>query len=208
MVSLRVCCAALIVIMGQASVGSAPGLAQAASPDVASAIMSDSAPGWVPTETQKQNAIRAAGDFFSKLDAGRYDSAYGMMSDANRRYMSAEQFARDNQEFRSRSGPLQQRKFLKITWGKDPASAPVRGIYAAVDVASKYANVDRHCGYVVLYQKSADDGFEVMRQESNFIDNAMAGKIETQKSRAELDRMWAQLAVNCPNYSNNLPNKG
>ena len=47
-----------------------------------------------------------------------------------------------------------------------------------------------------------------MRQESNFIDNAMAEKIEKQKSRAELDRMWAQLAVNCPNYSNNLPNKG
>jgi len=207
MVILRVCCAALIVITGQAPVGSAPALAQAA-PPVASAIRSDSAPGWGPTETQTQNALKAAGDFFSKLDAGRYDGAYGMMSDANRRYMSAEQFARDNQEFRSRSGPLQQRKFLKITWGKDPASAPVRGIYAAVDVASQYANVDRHCGYVVLYQKSADDGFEVMRQESNFIDNAMAEKIEKQKSRAELDRMWAQLAVNCPNYSNSLPNKG
>src|SRR3954454_18549720 len=115
MVSVRVCCAALIVMPGQVSVGSTPVLAQAASPEIASAIRSDSAPGWVPTDTQKQNALKAAGDFFSKLDAGRYDSAYGMMSDANRRYMSAEQFSRDSQEFRSRSGSLQQRKFLKIT---------------------------------------------------------------------------------------------
>jgi hypothetical protein len=204
--SLRVCCAALILIAGQISAGSAVVMAQPASPDVASAIRPDSAPGWTPTESQKQNALKAASEYFSKLDEARYNDAYAMMSDTNRRYVSAEQFVRNNQQFHSRSGPLQQRRFIKITWGKDPAAAPVRGIYAAVDVASRYANVDRHCGFVILYQKSADDGFEVMRQESNFIDNTMAEKIEKQKSRAELDRMWAQLAANCPNY--NLPNNG
>jgi hypothetical protein len=53
----------------------------------------------------------------------------------------------------------------------------------------------------VLYQKSSEDRFLIMRQESNFIDNATAEKIEGQKSRLDLDKIWANLAVNCPNYS-------
>ena len=42
--------------------------------------------------------------------------------------------------------------------------------------------------------------FEVMRQESNFMDNATAAKIERDKTRAVLDHTWAALAANCPNY--------
>jgi hypothetical protein len=59
---------------------------------------------------------------------------------------------------------------MKVMWTRDPPSGPFPGIYAAIDIASHYANVDRHCGYVVLYQKTVSDGFEIMRQESNFID--------------------------------------
>jgi hypothetical protein len=100
----------------------------------------------------------------------------------------------------ARSGQLKQRSILKITWTKDPAAAPAPGVYAAIEVASRYNGVDRHCGYVVLYQKSDGDNFQVMRQESNFIENAMAQKIEQEKSRAELDKLGASLAANCPNY--------
>jgi hypothetical protein len=171
-------------------------------------IRSDSEPGWLPSEDQRRDVIKFTSDFFSKLDSGRYDSAYTMMSEANRRALPLQQFVRENQEFRDRSGPLKQRNLLKVTWAKDPAAAPLRGVYAAIDIASRYANIDRHCGFVVLYQKSPADGFEVMRQESNFIDNASAQKIERQKSRAELDKAWATLAANCPNYDAKLPKGG
>jgi Protein of unknown function (DUF4019) len=171
-------------------------------------IRSDSEPGWLPSEDQRRDVIKFTSDFFSKLDSGRYDSAYTMMSEANRRALPLQQFVRENHEFRDRSGPLKQRNLLKVTWAKDPAAAPLRGVYAAIDIASRYANIDRHCGFVVLYQKSPADGFEVMRQESNFIDNASAQKIERQKSRAELDKAWATLAANCPNYDAKLPKGG
>jgi hypothetical protein len=78
-------------------------------------------------------------------------------------------------------------------------------VYAAVDIATRFANVDRHCGFVVLYQKSPGQDFEIMRQESNFIDNATAQNVERQQSRAALDHMWAGLAKNCPNYPSTLP---
>jgi hypothetical protein len=93
-----------------------------------------------------------------------------------------------------------QRTILKVTWTKDPAAAPFPGVYAAIDIATHFVNVDRHCGYVVLCQRPSGGDFEVMRQESNFIDNTTAEKVERQQSRVALDKSWAALAGNCPNY--------
>lgn len=179
---------------GQAS-GVAPGIN----------ITSDSAPGWVPSESQRRNVIKAATDFFSSLDQGQYERAYAMMAESNKRSVPAQQFVSQNRAFYARSGVLKQRAILKVTWTKDPPNGPFPGIFAAVDIASQYANVDRHCGFVVLYQKTGNDSFEIMRQESNFIDNATAHGIEQQKSRAELDKLWTRLAVNCPNYAASSP---
>jgi hypothetical protein len=167
-------------------------------------ITSDSAPGWRPSDSQQRDVVTAATDFFSSLDQGQYERAYAMMAEPNRRSVPVQQFVSQNQSFYARSGPLKQRTIVKVTWTKDPPRGAFPGAFAAIDIASQYANVDRHCGYVVLYQKTPGDRFEVIRQESNFIDNATAQGIERQKSRAELDRLWAKLAVNCPNYTANI----
>jgi hypothetical protein len=163
-------------------------------------ITSDSAPGWLPSTSQDPQVLVRTNDYFSALDQQQYQRAYAMMTEANRNLLSLAQFIRQNQEFHERSGPLVQRNILRITWTKDPAAAPFPGVYAAVDVAARFANVDRHCGYVVLYQGPSGGEFEVMREESNFIDNATAKAIERQQSGAFLDRSWAKLAANCPNY--------
>jgi Protein of unknown function (DUF4019) len=200
-VSVQWNCAVFIAIAsGIASVGAA--VAQGTSSNTSSeiSVTNDSVPGWLPSERQRRDVIKSANDYLSGLDEGRYDGAYVMMSELNKRGMPFEQFVRQSQSFHARSGSLKQRNFLKVTWTKDSAAAPLPGVYAAIDIASRYGNIDRHCGYVVLYQKSENDSFQVMRQESNFIDNVMAQKIEQQKSRAELDKIWARLAANCPNY--------
>jgi hypothetical protein len=148
-----------------------------------------------------RDVFKTANDFFASVDAGDYERAYAMMAEPNRRALPMQQFVSRNQAFYARSGTLKQRTILKVTWTKDPPKGPFPGIFAAVDIASQYANVDRHCGFVVLYQKTDKDRFEIMRQESNFIDNATAQNIEQQKSREELDKLWAKLATNCPNYT-------
>jgi hypothetical protein len=164
-------------------------------------LTSDSAPGWLPSYSQVRDVFKTANDFFASVDAGDYERAYAMMAEPNRRALPMQQFVSRNQAFYARSGTLKQRTILKVTWTKDPPKGPFPGIFAAVDIASQYANVDRHCGFVVLYQKTDKDRFEIMRQESNFIDNATAQNIEQQKSREELDKLWAKLATNCPNYT-------
>ena len=204
--SVRLSCAALMIVATAiAGIGRAAAQATSANAPPALNITRDSAPGWLPTERQRQDVINSANDYFSALDQGRYDGAYAMMSDNNRRAVPLERFIDESQKFRARSGALKQRSILKVTWTKGSAAAPLPGTYAAIDVASRYENIDRHCGYVVLYQKSDSDSFRVMRQEGNFIDNATAQNIEQKKSRAELDRLWATLAANCPNYDTGSP---
>ncbi|MGX8007986.1 hypothetical protein ACVDG8_002755 [Mesorhizobium sp. ORM8.1] len=73
----------------------------------------------------------------------------------------------------------------------------------AVDIATKFERIDRHCGYIVLYQQPSGGPFHVMRAESNFIDNATAEKIETTQSKLELDKAWAELSQNCPDLTAN-----
>ena len=190
--------AVLIAVVAGCAATSAVMAQSRNSPEVS--ISSDSVKGWLPSDRQKQEVIKAAEDYFSLLDNAQYERAYGMMAEINRRSVPFPQYANQRQQFHEKSGALKRRDMLKITWTKDPAAAPFPGVYAAIDVASYFGNVDRHCGYVVLYQKPAGSSFEVMREESNFIDNDTAQKIERQQSRATLEAAWTKLAANCPNY--------
>lgn len=163
-------------------------------------ITADSAPGWLPSPVQQEQVLKATNDYFSALDQLQYERAYAMMAEANRNSRPLSQFIELNRQFHEKSGALVRRNLLKVTWTKDPAAAPFRGVYAAIDIASQFANIDRHCGFVVLYQRPSGGDFEIMRQEDNLIDNATAAKIEREKTRAVLDQTWAALAKNCPNY--------
>jgi hypothetical protein len=172
-------------------------------------ITNDSAPGWLPSRTQEEQVSKRTNDYFSALDQQQYERAYAMMAEVNRNSLPLSQFIQQNREFHERSGTLVRRNILKVTWTKDPTAAPFRGVYAAIDIATQFVNIDRHCGYVVLYQRPSGGDFEVMRQERNFIDNATAASIEREKTRPVLDRMWATLAASCPNYgSTSSPSSG
>ena len=164
-------------------------------------ITSDSAPGWLPTESLERDVKGTVDRYFNAIDSGRYREAYAMMNDANKAALPYEQFEQQSSQFHAQAGPLKQRQVLKITWTKDPANAPYRGVYAAIDEAATYQNADRQCGYIIIYQRPTGGDLEVMRAENNFIDNASAAKIARTQSPAELDRIWAALSANCPNFA-------
>lgn len=164
-------------------------------------VTSDSPLGWVPTEDDEQRAVGAANEFLDAGDEGRTSAAYGMMSDVNRAQQSASEYTDRVTQFNLRAGRNIFHHIVKITWTKDPPQGPFPGIYAAIDIASRYANIDRECGYLVLYQAPGSTAFTVMREEVNFLDNVTASQIVREHSQAEVDRLWAQLSSNCPNYS-------
>jgi hypothetical protein len=163
-------------------------------------ITSDSAPGWLPSADQERTASKTAEDFLDALDNGRAADAYALMADANKSGQPFPAFATNVAKFNALAGAVKARQVIKITWTKDPANAPTPGVYAAIDLTSRYAEIDRHCGFLILYQAPDGDPFRVMRQESNFMGNAEARRLEHEKSRAAVDALWIELSAHCPNY--------
>lgn len=163
-------------------------------------VTSDSSPGWLPTIEQRQRALKTTEVFLNALENGRYPEAYEMLTEINRSHMQEAQFVEEGQKFRALAGPVKFWRVLKVTSTKDPARAPFPGIYAAIDLAAQFANVDRDCGYMVLYQPAPGKDFTIMRREHNYLDNATAGSIEEKQSKDGLAKAWAQLSRSCPNY--------
>ncbi len=135
------------------------------------------------------------------MDSGRYAEAYAYLDQLNRQE-SLDEFAARLKKFNTLAGRVKGRDIIKITWTKDPKLAPKPGVYAAIDLVSRFTNIDRHCGFVILYQSPAGGDFYVMRSEDNFLDNATANSIAKQKSASGVDEAWAQVSANCPNYHN------
>jgi hypothetical protein len=164
-------------------------------------VTSDSAPGWLPSAEQRVQVPQITHDFLAALDSGLYPKAYGLMTENQRSQETFDQFSKRVKEFNAQAGAVTQRRILKVTWTKDPANAPAPGVYAAVDLASHFEQIDRHCGYIVLYQSKAGMPFLVTRQEDNFITNEHARQIAMEQSSQSVDEIWSRLSRNCPNYA-------
>jgi hypothetical protein len=163
-------------------------------------VTNDSAPGWLPSEAGERGARTALDQYFAAVEAGDDRRAYAMMTPGFQAILPFADFAADNARFRTLAGPLSRRRVLRLTWTKDPADAPRPGIYAAFDVAGEYANVDRQCGYAILYQETETAPFRIARIESTFMSNADAQDIERTNGRAAVDQAWAAASQVCPNY--------
>ena len=158
-------------------------------------------PGWLPSEELERQARKTAIDFMAAMDEGNYAEAYAFLADLDRKDQTLPDFSDSLRQFHMRAGSVVERRIVTVTWTKNPADAPLPGVYAALDLVSRFANIDRHCGYLVLYQAPSGGVFQVMRQEDNFLDNATA----KQSSPVEVERAWAKLSARCPGYTRAQP---
>lgn len=163
-------------------------------------VTSDSVPGWLPSEELEEQAKRTALDFMTDMDGGKYAEAYVFLADIDRKNQTLSDFSERIRQFNARAGAVLERRIVTVTWTKDSAKAPFPGIYAAIDLVSRFANIDRHCGYVVLYQAQSGHSFQVMREENNFLDNTTAAGIAKQSSSLAVEKAWAELSAHCPGY--------
>ena len=180
----------------------APGEASADSKNMAEIkVTTDSAAGWLPSAEQQAEISRAVKMFLAALDAGEYATAYALMTPGQQALETAEAFEHRVSKFNTEAGSVQERRMVKVTWTKDPANAPAPGVYAAVDLASRFENIDRHCGYVVLYQRDAVAPWRVTRQEDSYMTNEQARQIEQRQSRQAVNDLWGKMSQHCPNYA-------
>jgi hypothetical protein len=159
----------------------------------------DSAPGWIPSEELEHLALKAAQDYLQARDQENYASSYALLTPNMKRHESAPEHESSGRAFNAEAGPLLSREIVKLTWTKDPANAPAPGVYAAIDVSAKYANIDRQCGYVIAYQRPEGGPFLVMRTESTMLSNAAAAEMAA--NGQNVDELWRQVSRVCPNYT-------
>lgn len=159
-------------------------------------VTADSEKGWVPSEEMERQALKTAADYLADEDGGRVSEAYARFAEINRQHQPFADFSANIRQRNAQLGAVIEHRITTVNWTKNPAQAPLPGVYAAIDLVSRYANVDRHCGYLVVYQPPSGGGFQIMREEINFMDNDTVKK----STPAEAERVWAKLSANCPNY--------
>ncbi len=163
-------------------------------------VTRDSAPGWLPSEEQEAAAVEAALNYFTASDAGATASSYALLTPEMKRTMPEAQHGAAAHAFNSEAGALVSRDIIRTTWTKDPANAPRPGVYAAIDLATRYVNIDRHCGYIIMYQAAEGEPFMVMRTQSTMLANVAADALRA--SGQDVDQVWMGLSrATCPNYS-------
>jgi hypothetical protein len=92
-------------------------------------------------------------------------------------------WASDAKSQNSKAGHILNRRILKITWYKDPPSAPEPGIYAAADFSGQFENDPIYCGYLA-WHRGADGSYRIIREEENFIDIGTIAKMSQTEVRA------------------------
>lgn len=164
-------------------------------------LSSDSKPGWVPTSEQQEEALSVVETYLDAIDNLRYAEAYEMHAEDMKSMHTLAEYT----EFMERLGSVAQSsgewRVSTITWSKDPGRSPIPGVYVAVDHTARFANIDRYCGYIILYQETDDSDFVIVRHEMSFIDNDTAQGIVAKHSKEKLDELWIQASRYCPNYN-------
>ena len=164
-------------------------------------VTSDSQPGWIPTEEQ-QKAVEQTIQRYQQLeDNHQVEAAFAELADAQQKHFTKAGYEDFLIKYVS-TGKIIGHKTLAITWTKDPKGGPFLGTFAAVDIVSKYEDVDRECGYLVVYAAPNENVFKIMHEEINRMTNANAKAIVEQKSQVEVDKAWKELSARCPNYKN------
>jgi hypothetical protein len=138
---------------------------------------SSSAPdGWKPTALDQSQIESQTYGYYSAKDAGDYAAAYAMFDNGMKQATHFDTWSANARSQYAKAGHVLNRLVLKITWYKDPPSAPEPGIYAAADFSGQFESDPIYCGYVA-WHRGADGKFRVIREQENFIDKGSIAKM-------------------------------
>ena len=151
---------------------------------------------WAPTEAQNHLIQKLTYEYLAAKDSRDYKRAYDLQSPSLQDMFSLEEFIGNSTSFNDLAGPVIERRIMEMSWYENPTNAPGPGVYVAVDLISRFEQVDRHCGFLAFHLES-DGQFRIVREEENFLDRATEENIRTQSGQIEVDRLWVEIASHC-----------
>jgi hypothetical protein len=154
------------------------------SADLPTIPQTTSAPdGWKPSASDQSEVESQTYRYYGFKDAGDYAAAYGMFDAGMKESAHFDSWASNARSQNTKAGHVLKRQVLKITWYKDPPSAPEPGIYAAADFSGQFENDPIYCGYLA-WHRGADGKYRIIREEENFIDKGTTVKMAQTEVRA------------------------
>jgi hypothetical protein len=137
---------------------------------------------WQPTDEQARRLVKQTNDYLSAQDEKRFADAYASFSPSQKQMVPFDGWQAGLLAFYDKAGAFEGRTIKKITWYKNPPNERP-GIYAAADFAAQYQNLTLHCGYVA-WHRQMDGSFEVVHEESNTIEKAVAARMTPEMMRS------------------------
>ncbi len=139
--------------------------------------------GWKPSVTDQSQIETQTYQYYGAKDAGKYADAYAMFDNGMKEATHFDTWSAHAQSQNAKAGHILNRRIIKITWYKDPPSAPEPGIYAAADFAGQLENDPIYCGYLA-WHRGPDGTFRIAREEENFIDKGSIANMGQRELRA------------------------
>jgi hypothetical protein len=154
--------------------------------------ITNSSDGWKPSAGDQSQIENQTYQFFSAEDAGDYPAAYSMFEDKMKATTDFNSWQTSAQALRSNTGQVLSRRIHKITWYKDPPSAPEPGIYAAADYSGRFENTPVYCGYVA-WHRGANGTYHIIREEQKFADKGATARMSRDEVRALASKLGCSL---------------
>jgi hypothetical protein len=139
--------------------------------------------GWKPSTSDQSQIESRTYRYYGFKDAGDYAAAYAMFDHGMKESAHFDSWASNARSQNIKAGRVLKRQILKITWYKDPPSAPEPGIYAAADFSGQFENDPIYCGYLA-WHRAADGNYRIIREEENFIDKGTIAKMNETEVKA------------------------
>ena len=132
--------------------------------------------GWKPSLSDQSQVESQTYGYYGAKDAGDFKAAYAMFDNGMKEATHFDSWASNAKSQNTKAGHILNRRVIKITWYKDPPSAPEPGIYAAADFSGQLENDPIYCGYLA-WHRGADGNYRIIREEENFIDKGTIAKM-------------------------------
>jgi hypothetical protein len=139
--------------------------------------------GWKPSASDQSQIESQTYRYYIAKNAGDYAAAYAMFDHGMKESAHFESWASNAQSQNTKAGRVLNRRVLKITWYKDPPSAPEPGIHAATDFSGQFENDPIYCGYLA-WHRGTDGSYRIIREEENYIDKGTIAKMAQTEVKA------------------------
>lgn len=159
-------------------------------------VTQGSEPGWIPSVELEAEARSVVTRYLKARSSSSWAKARAFHGESLRSMWSEDQFRAELAQARRAHGTLLAIGIRKLTWTKDSALAPQRGIYVAVDLVNSFTLTSRHCGYVILHKFTPAEPFKIARTDDNYMSKKIARSLGDKAAER-----WKEVSVHCPGYS-------